>query len=116
MCDLCFNYSLDKYQQDTRAFAVYPEIGKNLAYPTLGLAGESGEVAEKVKKLMRDQGGVVDDKFKAAIKKELGDVMWYVAAIASELNMSLGEIAKENVEKLIDRRTRNVMGGSGDNR
>ena len=81
-----------------------------IIYPTLGLCGESGEVAEKVKKHLRD-GASLDE-----LKKELGDVLWYLASIASDLNISLNDIALTNVEKLQSRMERGKISGSGDNR
>ena len=88
----------------------------NLVYPTLGLAGESGEVAEKVKKVIRDKNGVVDKKTREEIKKELGDVLWYVSQLATELDLSLDEVAQQNLKKLNSRMKRGKLQGSGDNR
>ena len=104
------------YQQRSRVTAVYPGAGDNLVYPTLGLAGEAGEVAEKVKKLIRDDAGVLSDERRAAIAKELGDVLWYVAQVATEAQLDLGEIAVENLRKLLSRQERGVLQGSGDDR
>jgi NTP pyrophosphatase (non-canonical NTP hydrolase) len=106
----------EEYQEKSRKTAKYPNIGSNFVYPTLGLAGESGEVAEKIKKVIRDKGGVVDDETKILIQKELGDVLWYVAQIATELDLSLDVVAEKNIEKLYDRMERDKIGGSGDNR
>ena len=72
--------TFDEYQQAARTTAQYPDMGKNFYYPTLGLAGEAGEVAEKIKKLMRDDKGALTPERREALKKELGDVLWYVAA------------------------------------
>lgn len=105
-----------EYQEKSRKTALYPEVGNNFVYPTLGLAGEAGEVAEKIKKVLRDKGGVIDDDTKKDIQKELGDVLWYVSQIASELKLSLNDIAEGNIKKLYDRMDRGVLGGSGDNR
>jgi NTP pyrophosphatase (non-canonical NTP hydrolase) len=107
---------LSDYQQRSRATAVYPQAGDNLLYPTLGLCGEAGEVAEKVKKMVRDDGGVLSDERRAALSKELGDVLWYVAQLATEADLDLDEIAGANLEKLLSRRRRNVLTGSGDDR
>jgi len=104
------------YQAAARRTARYPQMGCNLYYPALGLAGEAGEVAEKVKKLMRDAGGVLTDDRRDALRKELGDVLWYVAALCSELNLDMGEVAAQNIAKLQDRRERNAIGGDGDDR
>lgn len=108
--------NFQEYQKKSRKTAIYPEAGNNFIYPTLGLAGEAGEVAEKIKKVIRDKGGVIDDETRELIKKELGDVLWYVAQIATELNLSLEDIASGNIEKLLNRLDRDKLGGSGDNR
>ena len=108
--------TLDEYQEHAKSTAVYPNIGKNVIYPTLGLCGETGEFAEKVKKAIRDDGGEITEERKTQMVKELGDVMWYLATIASELNVSLGDIARLNVEKLASRKQRDALHGSGDNR
>lgn len=106
----------EQYQSAARQTAQYPDMGRNLAYPTLGLAGETGEVAERVKKMIRDDGGVLTSERRDALKAELGDVLWYVAALCSELELSMGEVAEYNVRKLLDRRARNVIRGDGDTR
>ncbi|MEP0843259.1 MAG: nucleoside triphosphate pyrophosphohydrolase family protein [Phycisphaerae bacterium] len=108
--------TFDEYQQAARRTAQYPDAGRNLYYPTLGLAGEAGEVAEKVKKLMRDAGGELTSERRDALKKELGDVLWYVAALCSELDLEMGEVAVLNIEKLQDRKDRGRLHGDGDNR
>jgi NTP pyrophosphatase (non-canonical NTP hydrolase) len=107
---------LSDYQSRSRATAVYPQQGDNILYPTLGLCGEAGEVAEKIKKMIRDDGGVLSDERRAALSKELGDVLWYVAQIATEADLDLDAIADENLAKLLSRRDRNVLSGSGDDR
>ena len=76
---------LNAYQDAARRTAAYPQVGQNPIYPTLGLTGEAGEVADKVKKVLRDRQGVFDPQTREAIKLELGDVLWYVAQVASEL-------------------------------
>lgn len=103
------------YQTEAKATAVYP---KEIAIPycTLGLCGEAGEVAEKVKKLYRDKGGVIDDEFREAVSKEIGDVLWYLSQLATELEMSLESLAIQNIYKLKSRAERGKLGGSGDNR
>jgi len=108
--------NFEEYQKKSRVTAKYPNAGKNYIYPTLGLAGESGEVAEKIKKVLRDKDGVIDEETREMIKKELGDVLWYVSQIASELDLKLGDIAEHNIEKLYSRMERGKLGGSGDNR
>jgi NTP pyrophosphatase (non-canonical NTP hydrolase) len=85
-------------------------------YPALGLAGETGEVIEKLKKAVRDKEGHISEADKVAIKKELGDVLWYLTTLATELGISLEDIATTNIEKFMDRRARGVTAGSGDNR
>lgn len=105
-----------EYQEKSRETAVYPELGNNFVYPTLGLSGEAGEVAEKIKKVIRDKGGVVDEMTREEIKKELGDVLWYLSQIASELKLSFDDVANFNIEKLQSRKERNMIHGEGDNR
>ena len=86
-------------------------------YPALGLAGEAGEVAEKIKKLMRDgDAKFLTDEQKAEIAKELGDVLWYVANLAEDIDYDLRQIAAINLNKLRSRKDRDVLKGSGDNR
>jgi NTP pyrophosphatase (non-canonical NTP hydrolase) len=104
------------YEEKARSTAIYPNKGNNLIYPVLGIAGEAGEVAEKVKKLIRDSNGVPTDEWKRELMKELGDVLWYVTAIAAELGYSLENVAEFNVLKLSSRRDRDMLHGSGDNR
>jgi NTP pyrophosphatase (non-canonical NTP hydrolase) len=106
---------LSEYQRLSRRTAEYPRDAW-LAYPSLGLAGEAGEVAEHAKKAIRDDGGTVTDERRLAIAKELGDVLWYVAQLASELGLELEEIARANLEKLNSRQQRGVLSGSGDDR
>lgn len=95
--------SFEKYQQQAKQTALYPNRLKNLEYPTLGLTGEAGEVANIVKKIQRDFGGEITDEIRAKLKDELGDVLWYISACADELGLSLEEIAEFNVEKLAKR-------------
>jgi NTP pyrophosphatase (non-canonical NTP hydrolase) len=108
--------NLKEYQEKSRVTAKYPNVGENYIYPTLGLSGEAGEVAEKIKKVIRDKGGKVDDETQEAIKKELGDVLWYVAQLATELKIPLEEVASCNLAKLYDRMERGKLSGNGDNR
>lgn len=105
-----------EYQKHSRLTAIYPDINKNFVYPTLGLAGEAGEVAEKIKKVLRDDKGIVSEEKKKELEKELGDVLWYIAQLATELGLSLDEIASANLKKLLSRKERGVLRGSGDNR
>ncbi len=87
-----------------------------LAYPTLGLVNEAGEVAGKVKKIYRDKNGIVSEEDREALKAELGDVLWYFTQICTELGLTLEEVAEANLEKLFSRLERNKLGGEGDNR
>jgi NTP pyrophosphatase (non-canonical NTP hydrolase) len=91
-----------------------PKIG--LAYAALGLAGEAGEVANKVKKVYRDADGVLSDEARDALSDELGDVLWYVAAVATELGLSLNAVAEANLDKLARRQRLGRLQGSGDAR
>ncbi len=103
--------------QDRAAFtARYPNAGSNPIYPTLGLCGEAGEVADKVKKVLRDHNGVFSEELRADLALELGDVLWYLARLASELDLNLEAIAEGNLAKLASRAERNVIAGSGDRR
>ena len=106
----------DSYQIKARETALYPDLGSNNIYPTLGLVGEAGEVAEKVKKVLRDKNGVFDMESKNAIKKELGDVLWYLSNLCTEFNFSLNDVALENLKKLKLRAKKGKISGSGDNR
>lgn len=108
--------TFDEYQKESRKTAKYPNIGNNFVYPTLGLSGESGEVAEKIKKVLRDKNGIIDEATRAEITKELGDVLWYLSQIASELGLPLENVASENIKKLFSRKERGKLGGSGDSR
>ena len=100
--------SFEEYSRQASETALYPNRLKNLEYPTLGLAGEAGEVANIVKKIQRDFGGEITSETRAKLKDELGDVLWYISACADELGLSLDEIAQFNVEKLAKRHGREV--------
>ena len=102
--------TLDTYQKQAITTAIYPKE-VSIMYPALGLAGEAGEVANKVKKVIRD--GVFD---KDAIASELGDCLWYIAVLARDLNVDLEEIAQENLSKLRGRKERGTLQGNGDTR
>ena len=106
----------ETYKHKARSTAIYPNIGSNYIYPTLGLVGEAGEVAEKVKKVIRDKNGIFDQSDKDALKKELGDVLWYISNICYEFDFSLEEVALLNLKKLEDRALKGKIQGSGDNR
>lgn len=107
--------SLNEYQKGALETAVYPEQYR-VIYPALGLAGEAGEVADKIKKVIRDEGGKVDEQRRMDVAKEIGDVLWYCAVLASDLGFELEEIGRMNYEKLKSRKERGKIGGSGDNR
>ena len=110
--------SFNQYQELAAGTAIYPKRGEiaGLAYTALGLNGEAGEVAEKIKKALRDSNGFLDETKIYELAKELGDVLWYVAETASQLNLSLGQIADINIEKLYSRKERGKLQGSGDER
>ena len=92
-----------EYQSAASRTALYPNRMNNLEYPTLGLAGEAGEVANIVKKIQRDHGGEINDEIRAKLLDELGDVLWYISACADELGLTLEEVARFNVGKLAKR-------------
>ena len=111
---------LDKYQKRAAKYDLF-ETTVDLKSPgflekILGLAGEAGEAADKVKKILRDKGGFASEDDRAELVKELGDVLWYVANVARYLDVDLSEIAKGNIDKLESRRKRNKLHGEGDNR
>ncbi|OHA26608.1 MAG: hypothetical protein A3D52_00870 [Candidatus Taylorbacteria bacterium RIFCSPHIGHO2_02_FULL_44_36] len=108
--------TFEEYQKKSRKTALYPKVGTSFVYPTLGLAGEAGEVVEKVKKIFRDDNGKVTVSKKEEIKKELGDVLWYLSQVATEFGLSFAVIAKTNLDKLRSRVERGRLQGSGDNR
>lgn len=108
--------TMDEYQGLALDSAIYDDQFLVL-YPALKLAGEAGEVAEKVGKRLRDHGGAFDDpEWKESMKKELGDVLWYIAALADDLGYTLEEVAEANLTKLASRAARGVLQGSGDDR
>lgn len=107
----------NEYQASAAETAIYPGKGSlmGLLYVGLGL-GEAGEVQGKIKKILRDNGGVIDDGFRAMVMKELGDVLWYVSQTCEELDLLLDDVAYANLNKLADRRERGVLTGNGDDR
>lgn len=125
-------YTLNDYQKDAGSTAIYPggNTPLGITYTILGLVGETGEIANKWKKYYRDapdhndttdtpadpNGDLYVNAYKDQLRAELGDVLWYVANLASELDIDLGELAVQNVKKLKDRKARNKLKGSGDNR
>lgn len=104
------------YQKKSRKTAKYPSIGDPIVYPALGLVNEAGEVAGKIKKVFRDKGGEINGETKSALKAELGDVLWYLAQLATELDLTLEEIAEYNIDKLYSRLARGTIHGDGDER
>ena len=104
------------YQTKSRKTAKDPAIGHAVIYPTLGLVNEAGEVAGKIKKVFRDKDGEINAETRDALKAELGDVLWYMAQVATELDLTLDEIAEHNITKLYDRLERGKIKGDGDNR
>lgn len=107
--------TFDEFEKAAIATAMYDDKYK-LFYPALGLAGETGEVLEKIKKVFRDEQGVMTDERRLAIQKELGDVLWYVAALCRDLDISMSTTANCVLVKLKSRAERNVLRGSGDER
>ena len=108
--------NLNEYQIKARETAFYPNAGNNAIYPTLGLTGEAGEVADKVKKVIRDKGGIFDLDSRTSILFELGDVLWYISQLSSELGFTLEEVAENNLKKLSSRSMRGKISGDGDYR
>lgn len=104
------------YQKQARKTAIYPQLGHNFVYPVLGLVGEAGEVAEKIKKVLRDEKGKITDEKREELKKELGDVLWYLANLSVELKIPFEKVAEDNIQKLKSRLLRSKLKGSGDNR
>lgn len=105
----------EEYQKEAVKTAIYG-AGSSIIYPALGLVNEAGEVAGKVKKVLRDNAGVFSADKRKQIADEVGDVLWYIAAMANDLGISMEDIALTNLAKLKDRQERNVIQGSGDNR
>lgn len=110
------SYTFKKYQKESGKLAIYPNRGENLVYVVLGLTGEAGEIAEKVKKIIRDNDNKVDKKQRELLKKELGDVLWYIGQVAYELDLDLEDVATHNIKKLNSRKKRDKLHGSGDTR
>lgn len=107
--------TFNDYQEAALSTKVYG-AGDEIIYPALGLANEAGEVLGNIKKMMRDDAGLLTEERRFKIAAELGDVLWYIAALAQDLDVSLDTVAEDNIAKLKDRRTRGVIHGSGDNR
>jgi NTP pyrophosphatase (non-canonical NTP hydrolase) len=107
---------LNEYQTASRRTWSLIKTDHAIVYPTLGLVNEAGEVAGKVKKIFRDRAGVISETDREALKHELGDVLWYLAQICTELDITLEDVASTNLTKLYDRLDRGAIGGDGDNR
>lgn len=112
------NMTLNEYQAGARTTAIYPRVcvEDGVVYCALGLNGEAGELAEHAKKMIRDDAFVCTRVRRLAMKKELGDALWYVALLADECGWTLGDIAQTNLDKLADRKERDALHGAGDER
>ena len=107
--------TVKEYENIIQYSKIYPQ-GLSVIYPVIGLNGEAGEVAEKVKKALRDNGGVFGGETRKAILKELADVVWYVWATADDLGYSLKDVLKTGADKFIERKNTNTLHGEGDDR
>ena len=104
------------YQRESRKTWHLIHTDHPIVYPTLGLVNEAGEVAGKIKKIFRDKAGQINEADREALKQELGDVLWYLTQICTELELSLADVAEANITKLFSRLERGKIGGEGDNR
>ena len=113
-----YDLTFKQYQERSKEFAIYPEAGTGsiqaIMYCALGLCGEAGETAEKIKKLYRDDRGILTDEKRSLLAKECLDQIWYASQLLTELGMSFEEAALDNLKKLQSRKDRNVLSGSGD--
>ncbi len=107
--------NFNEYQKEAYKTLIHKDRD-NLAYFALGVAGESGEVADKIKKIFRDKGGVMSTDDKKDVAKEMGDVLWYLSQLTQYIGMDFAEIAQMNLDKLKSRQERGTLAGSGDNR
>ena len=109
--------TFDEYQERALTTAIFNDHGLNdLMHWVLGINGEAGEIAEKLKKIIRDKNGEVSEDDKTEILKEIGDVLWYLAVLTNHLESSFKEVAESNLAKLADRKKRDMIKGQGDNR
>lgn len=108
--------NMNSYQDWTKGKYIYPNVGNNLSYVVLGLSGEAGEIANKAKKIIRDHGGEMSEEMRESLADEYGDALFYLAAGASELGLTLSEIAVRNIAKLERREEAGTLGGAGDKR
>ena len=106
---------LDMYQQVAKQTAIYPRE-QAIIYPTLGLTGEAGEVANKVKKIIRDDGNKINKGLVQEISAEIGDCLWYISVLADDIGIKLSDIANANLIKLANRKEKGTIHGSGDTR
>jgi len=104
------------YQRESRKTWSVIRTDHSIVYPTLGLTNEAGEVAGKIKKIFRDRNGEISAADREALKQELGDVLWYLTQICTELGLTLEEVAEANLVKLFSRQARGVLTGDGDHR
>jgi NTP pyrophosphatase (non-canonical NTP hydrolase) len=105
----------DYQTQSRKTWNVIP-MNHPIVYPTMGLVNEAGELAGKIKKIFRDKAGVIGEDDREALKGELGDILWYLTQICTELDLSLSEVAEANLDKLFSRLERGLIQGEGDNR
>lgn len=108
-----------KKAKETDSYTLADEkkiFGSLLIYPTLGISGEAGEFADKIKKIFRDKKGKLDDETKHNLILELGDILWYIAKMSRALDYTLDDVAKLNLQKIASRQKRGVIHGDGDNR
>ncbi len=110
------NDHFSNYQRESRKTWNIIAVDHPIVYPTLGLVNEAGEFAGKIKKIFRDKEGVISEDDRQALKHELGDVLWYLTQICTELDLTLDEVAEANIEKLFSRLERNKIRGDGDHR
>lgn len=108
--------NLAAYQELSRKTYRHLEVNSNLTYPVLGMVNEAGEFAGKFKKVFRDKGGVIDDTTREALRDELGDVLWYLTQICTNLGYTLDDLAQANLEKVLGRLERGTIHGDGDKR
>jgi NTP pyrophosphatase (non-canonical NTP hydrolase) len=104
------------YQEQSRKTYSDIDVNDPIVYPTLGLVNEAGEVAGKIKKIFRDHAGEISDEEREALKHELGDVLWYLTQICTNLDLTLEEVAEANLDKLFSRLERGKIRGDGDHR
>lgn len=116
MADSAPSFDFAEYQRAAARTGGAVPVDHPIVYPTLGLTNEAGEVAGKVKKIFRDRDGVVTDEDRAALTLELGDVLWYLAELCTQLGIGLDEVAAANLHKLRDRTARGTLHGDGDYR